>query len=519
MVERIKKWCSLDRDTAKWSCIFTFAFMMIAHAYRFFSLGYSNDSVAIVQSVHRNWKIQLGRVFQPIYWEIRGSIVAPYLIGLLACVYLAASVYLIVKMLRIRSTISIALIAMLLSTNVTMNHLVGTFIHELDTYMLSLLLAVCSVAVWSEDSVPRWLSIPVATCLMCGSLGLYQSFFQTGVVLFLIMLCRKALDGERVGKVFISGVLALAILLLSLLLYDMALQIVGMLTQIEQSSYNGINEAKSMNFADMPRLLLETYVYPFRYYLEPDTHHGAVTAVLHMLLIAVTLALEWIVMRVRKLPAINCFFAWAFTLLMPLGMNAVYFISKGVMYSPMMFSYFAVFAFSVYLIEWAAEEKAWKAVQRIAAAVIAVIFFNNVVYAHHYYIRRDLEFQSTLSLMTRVIDRVEQTEGYDPGYTPVAFVGSLYNSPLAMERSGFGYLVKNKEENTNNYYAMSSEEFYPYYFWQILGYPFNMVGEFERYHISTKPEVRSMPVFPQQGCCQIIDGVMVVKVGALMQLD
>lgn len=518
-MDRISKVGNFDRDTAKWSCIFTFTFMIIAHAYRFFSLGYSNDSVAIVQSVHRNWKIQLGRVLQPIYWEIRGSIVAPYLIGLLACVYLAAAVYLIVRILRMHSKLSIALIAMLLSTNVTMNQLVGTFVHELDTYMLAFLLSVLAVAIWENEYIPKVLSTVIGAGFVCISLGLYQSFFQVSIVLFLMVLCRRSLDEEAAGKVFADGVRALLILIAGLIAYDVALTIVEKMTGIGQGSYVGINEVKNLNYAQIPKLLLETYLYPFKYYLQPDSHNSKVTALLYISLLSAIVILEVILASMRRLPLVNCLFVGAFTFLMPLGMNAVYFVSKGIMYAPMMLSYFVIFAFGACLCECIVQEKVRKAVQYVAALMVGMIFFNNTVYAHHFYLRRELEFQSTLSLMTRVIDRVEQVEGYKPGSTPVAFAGSLYNSPLSMERPGFGYLMKDKMANANNYYATSSEEFYPYYFWQIMGYPFNMVGEYERYQISRKPEVRNMPVFPQEGCCRMIDGVMVVKVGALMKLD
>ena len=65
----------------------------------------------------------------------------------------------------------------------------------------------------------------------------------------------------------------------------------------------------------------------------------------------------------------------------------------------------------------------------------------------------------------------------------------------------------------NNQYATTAEYFYPWYFWEILGYPFNLVSEFDRVAISGDPDVRAMPVFPAEGCCQMRDGVLIIKVG------
>jgi len=138
---------------------------------------------------------------------------------------------------------------------------------------------------------------------------------------------------------------------------------------------------------------------------------------------------------------------------------------------------------------------------------------NNVVFANQMYIRRDLEFQSTLSLMTRAIDRAENTEGYEPGVTPVAIVGTMYDSPLAMTRPGFEHLTPQSDLFNDNLYAISSESFYPWYFWQILGYPFNLVSEFERGQIAASDAVRQMPAFPARGCCRMMDGTLVLKLG------
>ena len=56
-----------------------------------------------------------------------------------------------------------------------------------------------------------------------------------------------------------------------------------------------------------------------------------------------------------------------------------------------------------------------------------------------------------------IIDRAEQTEGYEPGYTPVAIVGTMYDSPLVLDRPGFESLYAVNATANNNHYATSSE--------------------------------------------------------------
>ena len=91
-----------DRQREKWAMLCTFLAMLVAHAYRYMALGFTDDSVEIVQRTDRYWQIALGRWLQPVYWELRGDIVVPYLIGLLSCLFLGAAVCLIVRMLDLR---------------------------------------------------------------------------------------------------------------------------------------------------------------------------------------------------------------------------------------------------------------------------------------------------------------------------------------------------------------------------------------------------------------------------------
>ena len=75
-----------------------------------------------------------------------------------------------------------------------------------------------------------------------------------------------------------------------------------------------------------------------------------------------------------------------------------------------------------------------------AAGILSVFFLSSIVLSNQLYLKKNIEFQSTLSLMTRVIDRMERTLDYVPGQTPVAFAGTLKNNVLPGNRKGFADL-------------------------------------------------------------------------------
>ena len=81
----------------------TLFFMLILHGYRYVSLGFSHDSLAFAWPDDLTWQLSLGRFMQPVYWAFRGSVGAPFLVGLLTCVYMTLSVYGTASLLKVRS--------------------------------------------------------------------------------------------------------------------------------------------------------------------------------------------------------------------------------------------------------------------------------------------------------------------------------------------------------------------------------------------------------------------------------
>lgn len=495
-----------------WTFVSSLLFFLCAHVYRFTQLAYTDDSVEILQNSNRNWQISLGRWLQVFYWRLRGNIVVPYIIGLFAFLFFFGAIYLIIELLELRSPISVALVCMLLGCNATLTFANATYISWTDVYMLSFFLACASVYVTFR--------IPYGffggALLICASLALYQSYFQVAALLFLICMAKKLLQSGDNKQVLYLGFRALAALFFGLILYDLSLRLVEWKTGIARSTgYNGVGRVGGYILAKIPSLLLQTWIYPFQSMMKPETNLPKATTLCYILLIILSGYFVAEIIKKKQIEKRAVFFFILLVTLFPLGMNSVYFLSHGLSHSLMIYSFFLFFTFPIMLMDYSGTVGIrWQlGIRKAVVCLVSVIFLNNFVYANQMYARRDLEFWSTYSLMTRVIDRAEQVPEYQSGNTPVAIIGTLYNSPLSMERPGFGHLNGNSAHMNNNYFSTTGESFYPSYFWEVLGYPFNLVDEYSRGMIAAKTEVRNMPTFPEIGCCQIIDGVLVVKIG------
>ena len=133
----------------------------------------------------------------------------------------------------------------------------------------------------------------------------------------------------------------------------------------------------------------------------------------------------------------------------------------------------------------------------------------SIVFSNQVYLTKNLEFESTLSLTSRIIDRLEETDGYRPGFTPVAMIGSPEASIFSVERKGFEHLSALDAAKAN--YAVTSEDEMLWYCWEVLGYPSNFVSTFELSQLKEHEAVKSMPAFPAEGCCAFVGDTLVLK--------
>ena len=238
----------------------TALFFFAAYGSRFVTLGFSHDSLQIAQSTNLRFQLSLGRFAQPLYWLIRGDIVMPYVIGLLSFAFLSASICLCCSLLAIRSTLGIACVCMALCCNATLSISSATFIPWLDVYMLAFLLSSLSVFL-CERTRRGFLAAPLLLCL---SLGLYQSYLQTAILLFLMLLIHHALDGKPLPALIADGFKAVFVLLAGLLLYMLASKLSLRVMNVEvANTYNSIARVGDLSGTPILPLLAQTSLTPF----------------------------------------------------------------------------------------------------------------------------------------------------------------------------------------------------------------------------------------------------------------
>lgn len=496
-----------NKEKLTFAVIFTAIWGLVAHGYCYFNMSFSHDSMYIFQN-DVEWQISIGRFLHPLYFELRGHIFTPWLVGALSLLFIGLAVYFVCRLLNTENKLGMCLISGIMTVNATITLLNATYIHDIDIYALSLLLAVLAVYVCRNCKY----GVFTAMLLCFMSLGLYQSFFQVSIVLFMILAVKDILLEKSFRETFHDGLKAIAMLLGGLVLYYVVLKLVLAATGIQLSnSDNGLaNVGKVGGISAVFGMIADTYRMVIEHFLNPRIYHCRIIGVLNVLMALAAAFFIVCIAAAKKIRGKELLLLLALLILMPFGMNIICFISQGAAHDLTVYSFFFAYLLLYVVAEIWTEcgQNRKKIIGCIVPLALAVVIFNSIVFSNQLYLKKDLEFKNTMQTMNRIVDRMEETEGYVLGETPVVIIGELDDSPMVVPREGFAVSGTGTHFNISLTYYKTYEKYFDY----VAGYPVNLLDMSEAQEWMEKNEVQEMPCFPDMGACRMIDGTMVIKV-------
>jgi hypothetical protein len=133
------------------------------------------------------------------------------------------------------------------------------------------------------------------------------------------------------------------------------------------------------------------------------------------------------------------------------------------------------------------------------------LIWGNVQTANSVYLKKRFLADAYLSYMTRVNDRIETFPGYVAGKTPVVFVGT---APYLSSSIASGTNIVGVD---NGQIGAHHAEYYRSYFRLFLHSNANIADQriFHKYNIQKR--FAEMPCFPHEGCMEIVDNVLIVR--------
>lgn len=333
-----------DLPRLKRALFYTLVFSLAAHAYMYFTFAPSHDGLGIVSSSGEGFhQLALGRFMEAPYWFIRGRLAVPWLVGILSMLYLSGGCYFIMAALGIERRSSAVVLCGILSTNLAVTASNATYLLWADSYMLAMLLACAGVWLW--ERLPRWGALAAVPCFVC-CMGFYQAYIDVAIGLALLLLMRRALDGEpfsalwkralRYGLSLLAG----AILYYALVKLSLALTGTAMSTE-----YNGLTNLLDSDLRSLIRLVPLAYFNFAAYLLSPLRSYNTPVIILCRCVLGLLGLWRWIaVVRARHVLGAELAMLALCAALLPLGLNFVCVLSGGMVHELMVYSYFLVYA-------------------------------------------------------------------------------------------------------------------------------------------------------------------------------
>ena len=251
--------------------------------------------------------------------------------------------------------------------------------------------------------------------------------------------------------------------------------------------------------------------------MKHAAYSGAVQK-LNVLVVGMGVALVvWLTARTKNRRIARVAMACVLEILLPFAMNLTYFLAKGEgVHELMVYSIWLAHVFALILLSRTGEPGTFGRDVCLGAGclMVALVLWQNIQLSNAAYMKKDMEARSTLSDMTRVVAQMEQREDYVFGETPVAFVGAfnLYGSTPEYTSvkpiMGLGESGAIPTDFASYYY-----DAYKTYFDYVLNYPLVFCENAVRDELAQSQQVQDMPAFPDKGYMQMIDGVLVVRMG------
>lgn len=498
----------------------TFAWGMLTHGYGFAQSAFSHDSLNEFNGSDGGnfWKIQLGRFVIPAYRAVfRTDLTLPWMIGMLSLLWIGLAVYLVIRIFNMDSKLTMILTAGIFATNITVTATAATYLHDYDCDMFAMFCTVAAVYCWRFLARSGILWGAMLTVL---ALGIYQSYISVTVVLVIIVCILDLLNEESFQAVFSGGMKAIGMLLLGGILYYIVMKLVLTVTEIPLSTggTNSLDAALSLTPKTIVYYTVYAYVDCFnRLWNMLSVYPAVVVKTATMLLGLIICAAVIIGLCQKKLGRLEKLLCLVLVCLLPLGMNLMYVPVGGIVHDLMVYAVWMYYLLALLMADYLINRlpdavfKFKKGLSFGSMLLVFALLYSNVQVANVIYLKKDLEQDSFLSMMTQIVYRMEQTEEYKPGETPVVFVGSP--EQRIQEVNGFEKYQTMTGADESNVADLQINYRVQRYFHYILANPAIMASNELWDALQSDSRVHAMPSYPEDGCTQIVDGVLVVKVG------
>lgn len=504
MLERIKKVLS-----------YVYIIGFLTYGYVYANYTPAHDGMMTVKH-NQYWEMSVGRFVVMYYGRFRGLIEAPWLIGALSLLYIGLAVWLTMEVLDIKlEPWKIIVLSLVYVLNISFIATTCVYIFCLDVLALGLLLATVSVYFVTRGN--KWYYYLLAVLFMAFSLGLYQIYIAVAVGLYLILMLKELIDGEKISNIIKAAIYRMLSLVLSGGIYYILVKIFQKLSGVnpyQGNAYENIGNILDSSILDILRLIPTSFMQVINYLFLDYTYTTRIPDAINLLIFIIGIALWISVLRKKLTSAVQWIIAVTVALIFPIGINCISLLTKGSITQLMTFSYQLMYLLALYPALYCYDDiKLFGKKTKISFIVLPLmVFLSFFVYrfANDLFYYQKLVGEGTQATMTNIVYDIERNGEYDPNEKTIVVLG---NQPKSFSQDyEMRWLLGNTAGVTTQGTTITYNEVFNWYLKYVLGrnYPYTYDSEVVD-ELSAMQEVIDMPTYPKEGYCKVVGDYLVIK--------
>lgn len=480
---------------------------LIAHLFIFTNIIPNFDGISRVYEEQQmtlagRWSLHYATLFN---WCTQ----MPLVIGVLSNFFLALSGLLIVRIFSIRSRLLSATWGIVYAV---FPAIADTYAYTFtaSAYCIAIFVAVLGVMLAKNG---KWWGIAAGAALLAFAMGVYQAYATVAIVLCVLLVLRQVTQPEQeVKDILKAGIGYVVFLIAGAVVYYLTLLVFLKVKDLQMWSYLGMSDInQGYPFHLLPTAFKQSYVQVGSFFfggangLTSPLFLGlnVLLSVLSAVLVVVSIKKE----KIYKAPVKLIGFA-VLLVLLPLAANFVQIISP--MSTPrllMKFSLVYLYLLPVILLDRIEiKGKSCLGVTLVGAMLVSSLYFWQ--YDNLLYTMLDHAHRSTLSYVTRMVSRVESCEGYQYGM-PIVVIGGFPADKYDTDIETFE-VVRSESAFSSSVIPLNKHIYYYLNDW--LNVPAKEPADELCLALTATEAFRQMPLYPDDGGVEIIDGCVVVKV-------
>ena len=514
--EKFLKWFDSKKRMA---FVITFLIGIITHITMITEMVMSQDGLwnSIQYARPGDWEKSLGRWGIELLERFNFFIAIPT-VSTISCILCVSIVsVLLIDIFKFKSRISIVFTSLILAVTPTLTATL-LYIYTALAYCANFLIATLVIWFLYRFKYKKVGFILSSLCFML-TLSIYQSYIGVSIGLCVMVNILNIIKNKKtIKEIFIDIGKAILAILIGAILYFGITNLILFTSNLEFANYK--EYGNTINLLTITQNLGNSIINTFRdffmFFLGNDIVYNTnyrreifYGIFLITVGISIILSIIFIEEKDKKEKIKKVIFASLFVMLLPVSLNFIdILVVENEMYSLTSAQMILIIPFAFSIFE-GIEKKIilkWSAIICCIYIIVTYYVADNTSYA-----ALKLTYNQAYSTTIRIMDRIENTEGYSREY-PILLGGIVGNDNYPRTSSLYGFTIGSIVNNTAFHGSYSGSMGTWINFIKIFcGLDIEMCTPEVYYKIVTGDEYKQMEKFPSQESIKIIDGIVVVK--------